>query len=87
MKAAEPTPRKRVGAHPIMDLDTDELLVEITRVGAWRRVAVLDPRSGAEAVVHGPAEASDEALIQLARRRLRRRARPLARPERSGFFA
>ena len=52
---------------------TDELLVEITRVGAWRRVAVLDPVTGAEAVVHGPAEASDHDLVRLAKSRLERR--------------
>lgn len=64
-----------------MHLHTSELLVEITRVGAWRRVAVLDPVSGAEAVVHGPAGVSEEALFELARRRLERRARPAPRPE------
>lgn len=66
-----------------MHLHTSELLVEITRVGAWRRVAVLDPVSGAEAVAHGPAEVSEEALFELARRRLERRARPAPRPEES----
>lgn len=65
---------------------THELLVEITRVGAWRRVAVLDPVTGAEAVVHGPAEASAEALFQLAERRLRRRRGAARRPDQSGFF-
>ena len=70
-----------------MHQHTDELLVEITRVGAWRRVAVLDPVTGAEAVVHGPAEASDHDLIQLARRRLGRRRGARSRPPVSGFFA
>jgi hypothetical protein len=70
-----------------MGLDTHELLVEITRVGAWRRVAVLDPATGAEAVVHGPAEASDEALLRLARRRLGRRTRRADGPTAPGFFA
>ncbi len=70
-----------------MAKDTHELLVEITRVGAWRRVAVLDPATGAEAVVHGPADASDEALFQLAKRRLGRRAGPPPRPGGAGFFA
>jgi hypothetical protein len=70
-----------------MRQDTDELLVEITRVGAWRRVAVLDPVTGAEAVVHGPAEASDHDLVQLARRRLARRRGAPSPPAGSGFFA
>jgi hypothetical protein len=70
-----------------MPLDTDELFVEITRIGVWRRVAVLDPASGAEAVVHGPAHASDAALLRLAKRRLDRRPRALRRPEDSDGFA
>jgi hypothetical protein len=62
---------------------TDEWYVEITCVGDWRRVAVLDPRTGAEAVVHGPLTASVEGLIRLAQRRLRQRpatADPRPRP-------
>jgi len=51
---------------------TDGLLVEITLRGGWRRVAVLDPTTGAEAVVHGPVDARDADLVQLARRRLER---------------
>ncbi|NBB69286.1 MAG: hypothetical protein GVY33_03025 [Alphaproteobacteria bacterium] len=53
---------------------TDGLLVEITLRGGWRRVAVLDPTTGAEAVVHGPVDARDTDLVQLARRRLERSA-------------
>jgi len=69
-----------------MRSDDDELLVEITCVGAWRRVAVLDPRTGREAVVHGPLDASDAALIRLATRRLRPKSVP--RPAAGGgFFA
>jgi hypothetical protein len=70
-----------------MTKDTHDLLVEITRVGAWRRVAVLDPVTGAEAVVHGPADVGDEALFRLARRRLQRRLASGTRPGGSGFFA
>ncbi len=53
---------------------TDGLLVEITLIGGWRRVAVLDPTTGAEAVAHGPIDARDGDLVQLARRRLQRSA-------------
>jgi hypothetical protein len=71
-----------------MSFHTHGWLVEITCVGAWRRVAVLDPVTGEEAVVHGPLDASDEALFALARRRLERRRRPAAAPpKRDGFFA
>ncbi|MFP4125221.1 MAG: DUF6898 family protein [Alphaproteobacteria bacterium] len=69
-----------------MNDGTHGWLVEITRVGTWRRVAVLDPVSGAEAVVHAPVDVAEEALIRLAKRRLQpRRGRP-RRPDRSGFF-
>lgn len=87
MEAQTPASRKRFRTLSAMRSLTDELLVEITCVGAWRRVAVLDPLTGEEAVVHGPLDASDDALIRLARRRLagRRTARP--RPPGPGFFA
>jgi hypothetical protein len=58
-----------------MSASEDAFLVEISRVGAWRRVAVLDPVSGREAVVHGPLQASEADLVGLARRRLARRSR------------
>ena len=70
-----------------MKENTHGLLVEITRVGAWRRVAVLDPVTGAEAVVHGPVDVDEEALFQLAKRRLGPRRGRARRPERTGFFA
>ncbi len=66
---------------------THGLLVEITCVGAWRRVAVLDPVTGREAVVHGPLEAGEDALLRLARRRLARTDRPPAPRTDDGFFA
>ncbi len=56
-----------------------ELLIEIRRIGAWRRVAVLDPATGREAVVHGPAHAAERDLVRLARRRLQADA-PAASP-------
>lgn len=62
-----------------MPNETDDLLIEITRVGAWLRVAVLDPLTGEEAVVHGPANAGEHQLVRLARQRLGRR-RPDAGP-------
>ncbi len=66
---------------------TDELLVEITCVGTWRRVAVLDPTTGAEAIVHGPLDTPDEALIRLARRRLAARRSVRPRDAGPGFLA
>jgi len=70
-----------------MSLFTHGWLVEITCVGAWRRVAVIDPVTGDEAVVHGPLEASEESLFALARKRLERRRPPPKRPDGGGFFA
>ncbi len=56
--------------------ESDQLLVEITRMGTWLKVAVLDPATGREAVVRGPDVAGQEALIRLARRRLADRPNP-----------
>jgi hypothetical protein len=66
---------------------TEQLLVEITRVGGWRRVAVLDPATGEEAVVHGPVDAAEEGLVKLARRKLRRPRRRVVEPRGPGFLA
>jgi len=70
-----------------MNEAVDEVLVEITCVGDWRRVAVLDPRTGDEVVVHAPVHTSDRALIRLALRRLRRRSAPAARSTEPGLLA
>jgi len=37
--------------------DGGEILFERRRVGAWLRIAAVDPRTGEEAVAMGPAEA------------------------------
>ncbi|MFW5679773.1 MAG: DUF6898 family protein [Pseudomonadota bacterium] len=53
-----------------MRFDDDDLLVEVTVLGAWQRVAVLHVGSRREVVVRGPINASTEGLIATARRRL-----------------
>jgi hypothetical protein len=60
--------------------DDGDWLVEITRVGDWLRVAVIDPRTNREAVVHGPPRASAEELFRLARRKLEGRRAPASPP-------
>jgi hypothetical protein len=70
-----------------MRTSTDGLLVEITLIGGWRRVAVLHPTTGAEAVVHGPVDARDADLVQLARRRLERSGAAPPPPAPGGDYA
>ncbi|TVQ39654.1 MAG: hypothetical protein EA356_01525 [Geminicoccaceae bacterium] len=63
-----------------MQFHDDDLLIEITPLGDWQRVAVLHVGSRTEVVVHGPLAASSEYLIALGRRKLARRlARAAAR--------
>lgn len=62
-----------------------ELLVEVTRIGAWLRVAVIDAATGREAVVRGPVNAGEAGLITLATRQLQAPAKPAARDP--GFCA
>ena len=64
--------------------ESDEWLVEITRIGDWQRVAVLDPRTNREAVVHGPPHAAAADLVRLARRKLAGPPAPVA--PRSGLY-
>lgn len=48
-----------------------EVIFEFTKVGAQRRVAAVDTASGAEAIVFGPATASQADLERLALNKLR----------------
>jgi hypothetical protein len=58
--------------------DLPEVLIEERRVGAWLKVAAVDPRTGEEAVAAGPATAPEQ-VRQAAIGKLRRR---LAMPSR-----
>jgi hypothetical protein len=69
-----------------MRFEDDDLLVEVTVLGNWQRVAVLHVGTGEEVVVRGPLRASTEALIATARRRLRGRPKPPA-PRSGGLWA
>jgi hypothetical protein len=48
-----------------------EVIFEFTRIGDQTRVAAVDPASGAEAVVFGPASAAQADLERLALNKLR----------------
>ncbi|MCU0987613.1 MAG: hypothetical protein MUC89_22245 [Acetobacteraceae bacterium] len=59
------------GRHPADGLP--EVLIEERRLGAWLKVAAVDPGTGEEAVAVGPAEARESvrlAAIGKLRRRL-----------------
>ncbi len=70
-----------------MHFDDDDLLVEMTVLGDWQRVAVLHVGTGAEAVVRGPLWASTELLVAAAKRNLARDRRRRPKPEPSGLWA
>ena len=70
-----------------MQFADDDLLIEITVLGDWQRVAVLHVGSGAEAVVRGPLSASTEWLVASARRQLERRLQRRPPPPPPGLWA
>lgn len=47
-----------------------EYLLEFQQIGALVRVTAIDPRTGVEAVIQGPASAGELALKQAAMRKL-----------------
>ncbi len=49
---------------------TKEILFEITHMGAVARVTAIDPITGTEVVIQGPASAGDAVLKQNAARKL-----------------
>jgi len=49
---------------------TQELLIEIAHQGKFAKATVIDPVSGLEACVVGPASASRAVLAEAARRKL-----------------
>jgi hypothetical protein len=49
------------GAHPADALA--EVLIEERRLGAWLKVAAVDPATGEEAIAVGPAEAREQVRL------------------------
>lgn len=58
--------------------DGDEFLVEFHRVGQSVKVSALDPRSGVEVSIVGPANASESLLARNAVAKLKRRLQILS---------
>ncbi len=50
--------------------NTKEIIFEITQTGAIARVTAIDPETGTEVVIQGPARAGDAVLKQNAARKL-----------------
>ena len=48
----------------------EDCIIEVTQIGASLKVSAIDPRSGLEVSVSGPANSGLEALKQLAMRKL-----------------
>lgn len=67
-----------------------EIYLEFTLIGAQRRAVAIDPASGTEVTVFGPAHVSSDELGRLAARKLARRIAadtPARRPNRDRRLA
>ena len=69
-----------------MPFDDDDVLIEVTRLGAWCRVAALHVGSGRETVVHGVCGTSVPKLVETAVRRLTASRKRHAAPRGDGLF-
>jgi hypothetical protein len=49
---------------------SEDCIIEVTQIGASLKVSAIDPESGLEVSVSGPAGSGMEALTQLAMRKL-----------------
>lgn len=67
--------------------DPGEVLIEVRRIGALVRVAAIDPATGTEVSVPGPAHGDLEALTHVAIRKLSYVLARGDRPDRRPFFA
>ncbi len=61
-----------------MAAEEAECLIEIITVGNTTKVSAIDPATGIEVSVAGPAEGCEEALTRLAARKLARRLHAVA---------
>ena len=60
-------------AQPKRACALDEIIFEFTVVGSWVRVCAVDPKTGVEVVIAGPADMSQTLLERTATAKLLRR--------------
>ncbi|MBM3489407.1 MAG: hypothetical protein FJX68_03000 [Alphaproteobacteria bacterium] len=82
------------GAGKRGDQPAREVLLEFEQVGGFVKVTAIDPETGVEAAITGPAGAPEAALGDAARRRLdyvlgrrRKPAQVKAKPSKGGILA